>query len=135
MSTTNTMPQLDIIFKGLGVTAIKRAERGDAVLILSDTTPGDPKKYYKTIEDFTSEEQAKFTEDNVKLVKDALEGIPLKLYVFKVGEDEEITDKLKVIGGVIPRNCWIGTPDNTYATELVTWIKAKRKNDKKRYRA
>ena len=52
MSTTNTMPQLDIIFKGLGVTAVKRAERGDAVLILNDTTPGEPKKYYKTIEDF-----------------------------------------------------------------------------------
>ena len=88
MSTTNTMPQLDIIFKGLGVTAVKRAERGDAVLILNDTTPEEPKKYYKTIEDFTSEEQAKFTKDNVKLVKDALEGIPLKLYVFKVGEED-----------------------------------------------
>ena len=44
MSTTNTMPQLDIIFKGLGVTAVKRAERGDAVLILNDTTPGEPEK-------------------------------------------------------------------------------------------
>lgn len=134
MSTTNTMPQIDIIFKGLGVTAVKRAERGDAVLILNDTTPGEPKKYYKSIEDFDSKEQAKFTEDNIKLVKDALEGIPLKLYVFKVGEEELITDKLKAIGGVIPRNCWIGTPDNSYATELATWVKAKRKNDKKRYK-
>ena len=129
MSTTNTMPQIDIIFKGLGVTAIKRAERGDAALILKDTTVGVPKKYYKTIEDFDSTEQAKFTEDNVKLVKDALEGIPLKLYVFKVGEEELITDKLKTIEGIIPRNCWIGTPEATYATELVTWVKAKRKNE------
>ena len=65
------------------------------------------------------------TADNVKFVKDALEGIPLKLYVFKVGAEENITDKLKTIGGIIPRNCWIGTPEATYATELVTWIKAK----------
>ena len=49
MSTTNTMPQLDILFKGLGVTALKRAERGDAVLILKDETEGELKKYYKTI--------------------------------------------------------------------------------------
>ena len=134
MSTTNTMPQLDILFKGLGVTALKRAERGDAVLILKDETEGELKKYYKTIDDFTSEEQGKLTADNVKFVKDALEGIPLKLYVFKVGAEENITDKLKTIGGIIPRNCWIGTPEATYATELVTWIKAKRKNDKRRYK-
>lgn len=134
MSTTNTMPQLDIIFKGLGVTAIKRAERGDAVLILKDVTEGIPKKYYKTIEDFNSSEQSKFTEDNIQLIKDALEGIPLKLYVFKIKEEESITDKLKIIGGIIPRNCWIGTPEVTYTSDLVTWIKAKRKNDKKRYK-
>ncbi|WP_373078131.1 phage tail sheath C-terminal domain-containing protein [Fusobacterium varium] len=134
MSTTNTMPVLDIVFKGLGVTAIQRGERGIAVLILKDSTEGDPKKYYKTIEDFGSEEQAKFTAENVLYVKDALEGIPLKLYVFKIGEEEKIEDKLVIIGGKIPRNCWIATNDDTFKTSLLTWVKAKVKNNKKRYK-
>lgn len=134
MATTNTMPQLDILFKGLGVTALTRGKRGEAVLILKDTTPGEPKKYYRTIEDFGSEEQEKFTADNVKFIKDALEGLPLKLYVFKLDADDVIADKLKIINGIIPRNCWIGTPETTYASDLVTWVKAKRKNDKKRYK-
>lgn len=134
MATTNEMPQIDIVFKGLGVTAIKRALRGDAVLILADDTAGQPKKYYKTIEDFDSEEQKKFSAENIKLIKDALEGIPLKLYVFKIGNLEIITDKLKEIGGIIPRNCWIATPEETYKDDLATWVKAKRKNDKKRYK-
>lgn len=134
MATTNTMPQLDILFKGLGVTALTRGKRGEAALILKDTTPGSPKKYYRTIEDFDGEEQKKFTADNVKYIKDALEGLPLKLYIFKLGEEDVIADKLKLINGIIPRNCWIGTPEITYAPDLVTWVKAKRKNDKKRYK-
>lgn len=44
MSTNNGMPELEIAFKGLGVSAIKRGERGDAVLILEDDTEGEPKK-------------------------------------------------------------------------------------------
>lgn len=134
MATTNTMPELDILFKGLGVTALKRGKRGEAALILKDTTPGAPKKFYRSIEDFDSSEQAKFTAESVKFIKDALEGIPLKLYVFKLDGDDVIADKLKIINGVIPRNCWIGTPETTYVSDLVSWIKAKRKNDKKRYK-
>lgn len=134
MATDNGLPSLDIIFKGLGVSAIKRGERGEAVLILRDDTEGVPKKYYKTIEDFGSEEQAKFTPENIKYIKDALEGIPLKLYVFKIAAEGTPEDLLKIIGGTIPRNSWIGTPDNLVQTSLITWSKAKIKNDKKRYK-
>lgn len=135
MSTNIGLPQIDIIFKGIGATAIKRGARGAAALVLKDDTEGTPKKYYKNIEDFGSEEQAKFTKENQQLIKDAFEGTPSKLYVFKLAEAGVPEDLLKKIGGIIPRNCWIATTDKEMQTSLASWVKSKVENDKKRYKA
>ena len=78
MSTTIGLPKIDIVFKALGASAVTRGERGYAVLILRDDTEGEPKKYYKTIEDFGEDEQAKFAESNIKLIKDAFDLYPVK---------------------------------------------------------
>lgn len=134
MSTNIGLPEIDIIFKALGVSAIKRGARGVAVLILNDDTEGTPASYYKTIEDFGAEEQKKFTESNQELIKDAFDGTPLKLYVFKLASEGNAEDLLKEIGGKIPRNCWIATTDGEIQSSLVTWVKAKVKNDKKKYK-
>lgn len=134
MATSIGLPKIDIIFKGIGASAIKRGTRGAAALILKDDTEGVPTKYYKTIEDFGTDEQKKFTSENQQLIKDAFEGTPLKLYVFKITTEGNTEDTLKKIGGIIPRNCWIGTTDATIQKSLVTWVKAKNKNDYKRYK-
>lgn len=135
--TTIGMPDLEIIFKGLGVTAVARGERGSAVLIVIDDTGEAENTKYRTIADFTSEEQAKYTPENVSAIKDALEGIPLELFVYKIKSETTITDILKEIAGKIPRNSWIGIQSKTaqHHTDLATWVKAERKNNKKRYRA
>lgn len=134
MATTIGLPRIDMVFKALGASAIKRGERGMAVLILRDDTYGSNKKYYKTLEDFSSEEQEKFTSENQRYIKDALEGTPARLYVFKLVSEQVTADLLKIIGGIIPRNSWIGTPDKEIQLELVAWAKGKNKNDKKRYK-
>lgn len=134
MSTTIGLPKIDIIFKALGTSAVTRGKRGMAVLILRDDTEGVPAKYYKTIEDFGAEEKKKFTENNQQLIKDTFEGTPLKLYVFKLASEGNAEDLLKEIGGQVPRNCWIATTDTEIQALLVTWAKAKVKNDKKRYK-
>ncbi|MGL6063763.1 MAG: phage tail sheath C-terminal domain-containing protein [Fusobacteriaceae bacterium] len=139
MATNNGMPELEIAFKGLGVSAIKRGERGTAVLIIEDETIlTSIEKYakYKSISDFTSEEQEKYNEDNILYIKDALEGIPLELYVFKIKSTDTVTDILKTIGETVPRNCWIAiaSPTQTNQNDLCTWIKAENKNNKKRYK-
>ena len=134
MSTNIGLPQIDIIFKGVGASAIKRGARGAAALILKDSTEGTPKKYYKTIEDFGKEEQDKFTEENQQLIKDAFDGTPSKLYVFKLGAEGVAEDLLKKIGGIIPRNCWLGTTDAEIQKSLVSWAKSKNENDKKKYK-
>ena len=137
MPTNIKMPSLEIIFKGLGATAIARGERGSAVLIVVDSTGEEGLSKYKTIADFSSEEQAKYTTDNVKYIKDALEGTPLELFVYRMKTESTLTDILKILGGAIPRNSWIGILSNTtqHHTDLVTWVKAERKNNKKRYKA
>lgn len=134
MATSIGLPKIDIIFKGVGASAVKRGARGAAVLILKDDTEGVPAKYYKTIEDFGADEQKKFTSDNQQLIKDVFEGTPSKVYVFKLTTEGVAEDLLKQIGGVVPRNCWLGTSDATIQKALVTWAKAKNKNEQKRYK-
>ena len=141
MPTNNGLPSLDITFKGLGVSAIKRGERGYAVLILEDETEGTPKTKYSTISEFGSEEQAKFTPENIEFIKDALEGVPLALYVFKFGVEDVLTDLFNKVKGIIPRNSWIAIYSNNPLTrtknqsDLVTFVKGERENNKKRYKA
>ena len=137
MPTTIGMPSLEIIFKGIGATAIARGERGYACLIVVDETEGAEMAKYKTIADFTSDEQKKYTEANVLAIKDVLEGTPLELYVFRLKGEGTITDLFKKIGGAVPRNSWIAVQSSTqqHQTDLVTWVKAERKNNKKRFKA
>ncbi|MGL4672608.1 phage tail sheath C-terminal domain-containing protein [Cetobacterium sp.] len=141
MPTNNGLPSLEIVFKGLGVSAIKRGEKGYAVLILEDDTEGEPKKKYTTISDFTSDEQEKFTAQNVMFIKDALEGAPLALYVYKFGPEDILVDLFGKIKGAIPRNSWIAVYSSTTLTaaqnqsDLVTFVKGENKNNKKRYKA
>ncbi|MGL5427093.1 MAG: phage tail sheath C-terminal domain-containing protein [Cetobacterium sp.] len=137
MATNNGLPKLNIEFKGLGVSAIARVEKGYAVLIVNDDTPGVQKQKYTTISDFGSDEQKKFDPENVLFIKDALEGAPLALYVFKLGTDATLADLLNKIKGIIPRNSWITvqTSISENQNDLVTFVKGENKNNKKRYKA
>ncbi len=48
------LPKLDIVFKGLGVSAIQRGEKGVAVLIIRDDTDTSPDfQTYRTLADIT----------------------------------------------------------------------------------
>lgn len=136
MSTSNKMPEFVLRFRGLGTSAIRRGQRGSAALILIDNTAGNIYKKYKNIGDFTSEEQAKYTVENILAIKDALEGTPLELHVFKVSSDIEITDVFKVVSGKVPRNCWIGvqSSDATHQNDLISFVKSEIENNKKRFK-
>lgn len=136
--TNNGMPKLELIFKGLGVSAVARGKRGTAVLILPDDTTADYLVRYRSIEDFTSEEQAKFEPGHALFIKDALEGIPLELYVATTAKTTpDLATTLLKLKGAIPRNSWIAIASSTQKDQddLITWVKAQRKNNKKRYKA
>lgn len=131
------LPKIDIVFKGLGVSALNRGKSGIAVLIVKDDTDLTfTVKTYRTISDLTSEEQARYTAENVQYIKDVLGGVPLKLIVIRMGTSDTLTDVLAQIVGIAPRNIWVALADATdeEQLDLITWIKGQIKN-KKRYKA
>lgn len=132
------LPKIDIVFKGLGSSTAKRGNKGYAVLIIKDDTDKTfIFKEYTSIDDLTPDEIAKYTEDNVQFIKDCLEGMPKKLIIARMdATGGALADILKAIKGKTPRNCWIGMAESTSeeTNELVTFIKAANKNDKKRYK-
>ncbi len=138
------MPLISIIFKGLGASAVQRSSGGrTAVLIIKDDTDTTfTFAEYRGIDDLTTEEQAKYTPENVQYIKDALEGTPKKLVVARMAEpavdgESSLTDLLKAIKGKVEMNCWIGIASDEQGDhdDLVTFVKAAAKDDKKRYKA
>lgn len=132
------MPRIDIIFKGLGASAVQRSSGGrTAVLIIKDDTSTFTFAEYRGIDDLTTEEQEKYTPENVQYIKEVLEGSPKKVVVARLGETGELSDLLKAIKGKVEMNCWIGMADatTTETEDLVSFIKSSVENDKKRYKA
>lgn len=137
------MPEIDIIFKGLGVSAVQRGSKGLAILIIKDDTDKEfTFREYRSIDELTSEEQEKYTKDNLVYIKDVLEGSPKKLIVARMDlgvldEPAKLTDLLADIKGKVEMNCWIALADGTQQEQddLVSFVKSNVKNNKKRYKA
>ncbi len=131
-----TLPKINIIFKGLGASAVQRGSKGTACLILADATDIEGFHKYESIVDFDTEEQAKFDSANVQYIKDVLEGIPKELLVFTITGVQTVTDILPTLEIEAPRNCWIAMADASEAetTDLATYVKSAVKNEKKRYK-
>ena len=133
------LPKIDIVFKSLGASAVQRGSEGVAVLIVKDDID---KTFtfaeYKSIDNLTTEEKAKYTEENAQYIKDCLEGIPFKLIVARMDTDgdEDLTDLLAKVKGKAPMNCWIGIASDEQQDhdDLVTFVKAAAKDNKKRYK-
>lgn len=133
------MPKIEIIFKGLGVSAVQRGSKGLAVLIIKDDTDKTfTFKEYRSIDELTSEEQARYTQENLTFIKDVLEGSPKKLIVARMDETLGVlADLLSDIKGKVEMNCWIALADGTQQEQddLVSFVKSNVKNNKKRYKA
>ncbi|MGB6129672.1 MAG: phage tail sheath C-terminal domain-containing protein [Psychrilyobacter sp.] len=132
------LPNLEIIFKGLGTSAIKRGIKGTAVLIIKDDTDKTfDFKEYRSVADLTSEQLALYTDKNIQYIKDCFMGTPLKIIVARMDSTDGVfADLLKKIKGKIPRNCWIGLAEGSTAEQdsLVSFVKSEVKNNQKRYK-
>lgn len=132
------MPEITIKFKGLGVSAVQRGEKGLAVLIVKDDTDSTfTFREYRSIEDLTSEEMVRFTEENAVYIKDVLEGAPRKLIVARMGAETVLADILRDIKGKVEMNCWMALANGSQEEQddLASFVKSNVKNDKKRYKA
>lgn len=131
------LPKISILFKGLGTSAVQRGSRGVAVLIVKDDTSTEAFFEYRGIDEFTTEEQAKFTADNAQYIKDCLEGTPQKLIIARMDTISSLTDLLSQVKAKVTMNCWIGIAEGTVTDhdELVSFVQSSNTNDNKRYKA
>ncbi|MHC1723045.1 MAG: phage tail sheath C-terminal domain-containing protein [Aminipila sp.] len=129
------LPNVSLVFTGLGTSAVKRGSRGVACLIISDDTD---KTFdfveYTSIDDLTSNEIKKYTTTNLQYIKDVLAGIPSKLIVARRNVAGTLPDILAKIKG--KKLDWIGLAEAETAdqTALATWIKSVDTSEKKKYK-
>lgn len=131
------LPNLEIIFKGLGTSAASRGSKGTAVLIIKDNTDNTfTFKEYSSTSDLTSTEVAKYTSENLQYIKDCFVETPKKVIVARMGTEDIFADLLTKIKGKAPRNCWIGIAEGTQTehNELASFAKSENENNKKRYK-
>lgn len=128
------LPNISIVFKGLGTSVVQRGSRGIAVLIIKDDTSNFDFVEYSSIADLTSAEEAKYTATNLQYIKDALTGTPAKLVVARMDTTGTLADLLALIKG--KKFDWIGIAEGATADQdaLVSWVKSTNISDKKRYK-
>ncbi len=124
-----TKPTIEITFKQLAATIIKRSERGTAILLLRDTKTDTEEsgiittKVYKTAADI---DESLYTEDNLARIKQCLFYAPYEVVVIS-GNSTAFSDFLKAVTAV-RRTGWIALAgDSEFQSDLAGWIKAMEK--------
>ncbi|MGE6513372.1 phage tail sheath subtilisin-like domain-containing protein [Lysinibacillus sphaericus] len=126
------LPQIEIEFKAKAVSAVKRSAMGITALILRDATEAEGVATIKSVEDLDS---TAWTPENADYINKTLLGNPSKVVVVRIGEATLIADALKKLNSI--KFNYLAMPDATEleATTITSWIKSKRTNDKKTYKA
>lgn len=127
------LPEISIEFVGKAVSAIKRSQLGIVALILKDDTQTATTVEYKDITDIKTEEWAA---NNLDYIKMALAGTPSKVIIEVVPTlAEDFSAGLTRLNNKRFNYLAIPEIEALQTTDVETWIKAKRDNDKKTFKA
>lgn len=123
------LPNINIVFKTKGVTAIKRSGRGIVALVIKDNTEGGkPFEVFKSVSDI---DFTKFKKRNYEYLKLIYEGAPNKVLVFR--QPEEATDYQGILRQLVNLK-WnyltIPQLDSSNMTFISAWIKEQRGKQK-----
>ncbi|MGD6845233.1 phage tail sheath C-terminal domain-containing protein [Bacillus infantis] len=127
------LPEINIEFKGKAVSAILRSAMGIVSLILRDDTSTFDSKEYKDIEEIKGNDWSPENTDFIKLV---MKGTPKKVICERVGT--EATDFNAALARLGSKKWnYLAIPEilSTEVPDIETWIKAKRENEKKTFKA
>ncbi len=122
------LPEIDIKFSTLAVSAIQRSQRGIVALILRDSTQTEKLYEYRTIVDV---DPADWTEENLQYIKDVFLGVPSRVIVLRGGTaDLNYNNELTVLQN--KRWNWLAIPgiSTSDASDVASWIKSMRDNKK-----
>lgn len=120
-----SLPLIEIIFKQLASTFIKRSERGISVLIIrDDTNKTFSSKEYKNLKDLEKDE-ALYTATNYQNIVDVLSFAVAKVIVIRVDVAGTMADALSLVEKTV-KTGWITAVGNAADyTEIINWIKSK----------
>lgn len=128
------LPEILIVFKTKGLTAIQRSERGIVAVILHDDTEGG--ELLTVYNSITDVDFTKWNERNYEYLKLIYEGVPYRVIVYRMGTGEtDYTAALKVLKNMkwnyltIPGITAEGVPN------IASFIKEARDQDHKTFKA
>lgn len=115
------LPEINIIFKTKGLTAIQRSERGIVAVILKDDTEGGKSLgVYNSILDV---DFSAFTQRNYEYLKLLYEGGPSKVIILKVAADtEDLAPSLKKLASLKWNYLTVPGLTDDEKTVLSAWI-------------
>lgn len=128
------LPEVIIEFQSRGTSAIQRSGRGVVALILKDSTKADfDTKIYRSIDEVAEDD---FTTKNLDYISKVFMGIPSRVIVERIAADApNYNDALQRLKG--KRFNYLAVPGIIPAdvTNVATWVKSCRANDKKTFKA
>lgn len=127
------LPEVIISFEGKGTSAIKRSARGVVALILKDDTKPAEESIYTGIDQVKKED---WTLDNYDFLSKTFMGTPSKIIVERI--DTTATDYNSALAILKNKKFnYLAIPGIVQAdvTNIATWIKGCRTNDKKTFKA
>ncbi len=125
-----TRPTIEIRFKQLATTLIKRSERGTAILLLKDeekVEEGIIVKAYKTVADIDNNAHS---DDSIAHIKACMAYAPYEVVVISGGTETEFSEYAAEILKARPSG-WICAPGNEdMQGDLASWIKSQENADR-----
>ena len=128
------LPEINIMFKTKGLTAIKRSERGIVAVILKDDTEGG--KSFGVYNSILDVDFSAFTKRNYEYLKLIYEGGPYKVIILKVPTTvESLAPSLKKLRSLKWNYLTIPALTDDEKTLVSAWIKQAREKDHKTFKA
>ena len=113
-----TLPVIDIKFKQLANTLVKRSERAIACLIINDEKQTEKLIKYKSLKEL-DKDKAKYNAKNLKAITDCMEYGVKEMYIVNA---EDIEKSLDLIEENI-KTAWIATIVDDTTADLVNFVK------------
>lgn len=132
----NGLPKLNILFKELGESVIKRSTKGRLTLILLDETArGEKVKTYKDTETLRAV-KGEYTETNKGYILEALEAGASEVTALKLKASENFNDvAIPLLNNLLIDWVTVVTDTQSYHTDLVNYVKEKNKKRKYKLKA
>lgn len=124
------LPEIIIEFKSKAVSAIQRSEKGIVALIIRDTNNVDVEEY-RALDEVVD---GTFLDENRDYIAQAFMGTPTKVIVCNIGDEGAVSEGLQKLK--TKKWNYLAVPfAETETTDIASFIKSQRLNEKKTYKA